>query len=129
MSRSRRGRRRRGGRGRGEDSRSNSTESSAPIGNQSTGEESLHTAVDRGSERQAEPQRSFDLPPVNTEREEAPRPAQQTENRSAEPAAKSPEPSPYHSNQSFHFEPSKPNDSNKTYTVWSSNPGSARRDE
>jgi ribonuclease E len=143
--RSRRGRRRRGGRGRGEDRGNTAPMNAGPDTVMSGNGESPaaeRTAAprdvnERASERSMdrEPQRSFDLPNENVTREEAPRSETRnepsSEARSEAPAARAPESpaAPFHSNQSFHFEPPKPTGEGKTYTVWSSDGSSSRRDE
>jgi len=141
--RSRRGRRRRGGRGRGDHDRGGT--GSAGSGEAASGERAHHAELSGSTDSAQASQRSLDLPPSHDggqsdsrgDSQSEPRPstthapvpheppAREPENRSSEPAA-------FHSNKSFHFEPSHtPADSNKTYTVWSSTPGgpSGRREE
>jgi hypothetical protein len=66
------------------------------------------------------------LPTSGDERRESRIEARSEEPRASEPRAAEPKPqesSGYHSNQSFHFEPTRaPTEPGKTYTVWSSTP-------
>src|SRR5215831_11545189 len=71
LGRSRRGRRRRGGRGRGDDARPNNSgdaPANAEMHSPQASDEPRHDRVERAVERQAEPQRSFDLPPASSAR-------------------------------------------------------------
>jgi ribonuclease E len=152
--RSRRGRRRRGGRGRGDDARGPQTEGNAANeggsfeSNDANGNSS--PPAERGDRADRAPpqesQRSFDLPGESSRVESTShgsdshggesRPSEQRAPESKPVEARTNDAPAFHSNQSFHFEPTRTTsgpavESNKTYTVWSSGPtgSSGGRDE
>jgi len=119
--RSRRGRRRRGGRGRGEDGAPAAAaggSASPDSGDHANHAESSHqpAAAREHSATQAEPQRSFDLPPASAPTPSAP-PASQSQPRH-EPASESAPPKPAAPETSA---PPAPR-SEPPHTVWSSGP-------